>query len=57
MYAPDEAASAAKRFSDILGINVFCHSGAVFCMSCDKVILRDDCEHADQIKWTFLGQI
>ena len=55
VYAPDEAANAVKRFSDILGINVFCHSGAVFCMSCDKVILRDDCEHADQIKMDISG--
>ena len=55
VYAPDEAANAVKRFSDILGIIVFCHSGAVFCMSCDKVILRDDCEHADQIKMDISG--
>jgi ATP sulfurylase len=55
IYAPDAAVNAVKRFSRILGINVFCHSGAVFCRSCDRVILRDDCEHADEDKMDISG--
>ncbi len=55
IYAPDAAVNAVKRFSRILGINVFCHSGAVFCRSCAKVVLRDDCKHADEEKMDISG--
>ena len=55
VYAPDEATKAVKRFRNILDINVFCHSGAVFCTSCDKVILRNECMHTDQFKMDISG--
>ena len=55
IYAPDASVNAVKRFSQGIGINVFCHSGAVFCRSCAKVVLRDDCKHSDENKMDISG--
>ena len=55
VYLPEAAVNAVRRYSQTLGINVICHSGAVFCRSCDKVVLRDDCEHVDEVKTDISG--
>ena len=55
VYSPDAASNVVKRYEGSLGINVLCHTGAVFCHVCDKVLLRVDCDHRDSAKSDISG--
>lgn len=55
VYAPDAASNAVVRNYSSLGVNVFCHSGAIFCHICNKVSLRDDCKHPEVNKSDISG--
>ena len=55
IYPPDAAMNVVKSLNYSLGIDVMCHSGAVFCNSCNSVVLRDECAHSDAVKGDISG--
>jgi len=45
IYKPLDAFNYVRKFSKKFKINIFPHKGSYFCKSCDKIILKSDCEH------------
>ena len=55
VYPPDAAMNVVKGLNCTLGIDVMCHSGAVFCNSCNSVVLSNECAHSDAAKRDISG--
>ena len=54
-YRPDAAINVIKALKRSLGIDVMCHSGAVFCNPCNSVVLSDECAHPISAKRDISG--
>tara|TARA_Y100000590_G_scaffold467846_1_gene648237 strand:+ start:1536 stop:2516 length:981 start_codon:yes stop_codon:yes gene_type:complete len=44
-YKSLDSFKLAKKYSKKFNIHIFFHKGSYFCEACNKIVLKDDCEH------------
>jgi len=45
VYHPSAAPNLVTELKDAIGLDVFSHQGAAFCISCNEVIIIGECQH------------